>query len=66
VREVWQGEFIESDFLVDVYIGNLRQGSSEAPSTRGLPSSGDDSPGQPGDGRTIVFHRALSSGKGEW
>ena len=25
VREVWQGEFIESDFLVDVYIGNLRR-----------------------------------------
>lgn len=25
VREVWQGEFIESDFLVDVHIGNLRR-----------------------------------------
>ncbi|WP_309648668.1 response regulator transcription factor [Nocardioides sp.] len=25
VREVWQGEFIESDFLVDVHIGNVRR-----------------------------------------
>lgn len=25
VRAVWQGEFIESDFLVDVHIGNLRR-----------------------------------------
>ncbi|GEP32684.1 DNA-binding response regulator [Nocardioides szechwanensis] len=25
VREVWQGEFIESDFLVDVHIANLRR-----------------------------------------
>jgi hypothetical protein len=64
VREVWQGEFIESDFLVDVYIGNLRQGSSEAASTRGLPSSGDDSPGQPGDGRTVVFQKGTVIGQG--
>jgi DNA-binding response OmpR family regulator len=25
VREVWHGEFIESDFLVDVHVGNLRR-----------------------------------------
>nr|WP_278249444.1 response regulator transcription factor [Nocardioides sp. IC4_145] len=25
VREVWQGEFIESDFLVDVHVANLRR-----------------------------------------
>ncbi|GEP37335.1 putative sensory transduction protein [Nocardioides psychrotolerans] len=25
VREVWDGEFIESDFLVDVHIGNVRR-----------------------------------------
>jgi DNA-binding response OmpR family regulator len=25
VREVWRGEFIESDFLVDVHIGNIRR-----------------------------------------
>ena len=25
VREVWQGEFIESDYLVDVHVGNLRR-----------------------------------------
>jgi DNA-binding response OmpR family regulator len=25
VREVWQGEFIESDFLVDVHVGNVRR-----------------------------------------
>ena len=25
VRELWQGEFVESDFLVDVHIGNLRR-----------------------------------------
>lgn len=25
VREVWRGEFIESDFLVDVHIGNVRR-----------------------------------------
>lgn len=25
VREVWQGEFIESDYLVDVHVGSLRR-----------------------------------------
>ncbi|WP_341924069.1 response regulator transcription factor [Nocardioides psychrotolerans] len=25
VREVWRGEFIESDFLIDVHIGNVRR-----------------------------------------
>ena len=25
VRELWQGEFVESDFLVDVHIGNVRR-----------------------------------------
>ena len=25
VREVWQGDFIESDFLVDVHVGNVRR-----------------------------------------
>jgi DNA-binding response OmpR family regulator len=25
VRQVWQGEFIESDFLVDVHVANLRR-----------------------------------------
>jgi len=34
VREVWQGEFIESDFLVDVHIGNLRRKLKRAGSAR--------------------------------
>jgi len=34
VREVWQGEFIESDFLVDVHIGNVRRKLRRAGSVR--------------------------------
>ncbi len=33
VREVWQGEFIESDFLVDVHVGNVRRKLRHAGST---------------------------------
>lgn len=33
VREVWHGEFIESDFLVDVHIGNVRRKLRRAGST---------------------------------
>ena len=36
VREVWQGEFIESDFLVDVHVGNVRRKLKRA----GGPGSG--------------------------
>ena len=31
---MWQGEFIESDFLVDVHIGNLRRKLKRAGSAR--------------------------------
>jgi DNA-binding response OmpR family regulator len=34
VREVWQGDFIESDFLVDVQIGNLRRKVKKASGDR--------------------------------
>ncbi|GAA1996468.1 response regulator transcription factor [Nocardioides kribbensis] len=34
VRTVWQGEFIESDFLVDVHVGNLRRKLRRAGSKR--------------------------------
>ena len=46
-----------------VFAGGRTRGKPRAP--WGLPSSGDDSPRQSGDGLTVVFHRELSSGKGE-
>ncbi len=34
VRTVWQGEFVESDFLVDVHVGNVRRKLRRAGSER--------------------------------